>query len=181
MFSALRQGNPFYILEKGQDIKLKVGQVESISQPQPKYKTPDINNAFGMNMQMVVDITVIVDGQKMEFNQVPGNLSIADFGGTGVVISESKDSILSEVDGILQTSRQILNNIDYHKSVCNSCEDILKQLNPSFAKEKEHDAAIQDLTSQLGTIKNEFSSVKNDLSRILGFLANAEQPKTTTL
>lgn len=173
MFSALRQGNPFYILEKGSDIKLKIGQVESVSSPKAKYITPDITNAFSMNMQTTVDITILVDNEKMEFNNVPSHLSIADFGSNGVVISENKESILSELTGLLQTSKSILNNIEYHKHVVDQCEQAIRVLNPTFAKEKEHDEAIEDLTSKLNTFKNEFSSVKEDVSRILGLLTNA--------
>lgn len=172
MFSALRQGNPFYILEKGSDIKLKIGQVEKVSSLKPRYNTN--NSATFNSVLMVVDITVIVDGEKIEYNNVPGNLSIADFGNEGIVISENKESIMSEVDGLFQTSTQILNNLDYHKKVVSSCEEIFKQLNPAFAKEKEHDEAIEDLTSKFNDIKNEFSSVKNDVSKILGLLTHAE-------
>lgn len=174
MFSALRQGNPFYILEKGSEIKLKIGQVESVSSPKAKYVTPDITNAFAMNMQMVVDINVLVDNEKLEFTQVPSNLSIADFGSNGIVISENRESILAELSGLLQTSKSILDNIDYHKNIVDQCEKAIKLLNPTFAKEKEHEAAIEDLTSQINSFKNEIGSVKDNVSKILGILANAE-------
>lgn len=38
MFSALRQGSVVYILEKGENPVLKVGQVVSITQPNYGYK-----------------------------------------------------------------------------------------------------------------------------------------------
>lgn len=173
MFSALRQGNPFYILEKGSKLNLKVGQVEWVSSPKPKYNNNNVGVALSPIIQTVVDIKVIVDNEKLEFNNVPSSLSIADFG-NGVVISESKESILSEVDGIMQSSTQILNNIEYHENVVKDCEQILKQFNPVFAKEKEHDDAIEDLKSQMGNIKNEFGSVKDSISKILSLLTTAE-------
>lgn len=170
MFSALRQGNPFYILEKGEQLSLKVGQVESVSLPKPKYNTYSPSLSFGMNMETVVDITVKVGDNKMEFKQVPSNLSIANFGDKGMVISESKEAMSSEIDGMLQSSKQILNSVGYHEKMITSCEDMLKQLNPTFAKEQERDDAIETLTSQVNSIQSEFSSIKGDVSKILGLL-----------
>lgn len=37
MFQSLRQNSLFYILEKGDNLNLKVGQVVNVSNPQPKY------------------------------------------------------------------------------------------------------------------------------------------------
>lgn len=177
MFSALRQGNPFYILEKGDKPSLKIGQVESVSQPKPKYNTYNPSLTFGMNMETIVDITVKVGDEKLEFKQVPSGLSIANFGDKGVVISESKEAMTAEIDGMLQSSKQILNSIDYHDSVITSCEDMLKKLNPSFAKEQERDDAIEALTSQVNSIQTEFGSIKGDVSKILGLLTKAEISK----
>lgn len=181
MFSALRQGNPFYMLEKGEKPSLKVGQVESVSLPKPKYGTYNPSLTFGMNMETVVDITVKEGDQKLEFKQVPSSLSIANFGDKGMVISESREAMTAEIDGMLQSSRQVLNSIDYHKAVIDSCEEMLKQLNPSFAKEQERDDAIDSLTSQVNSIRSEFGTIKGDVSKILGLLTRAEAPKPVQL
>ena len=37
MFQGLRTGGLFYVLEKGDELKLKIGHVVSVSNPQPKY------------------------------------------------------------------------------------------------------------------------------------------------
>ena len=181
MFSALRQGNPFYILEKGDKLALKVGQVESVSLPKPKYNTYNPSLTFNMNMEMVVDITVKVNEEKLEFKQIPSNLSIANFGDKGVVISESREAMTAEIDGMLQSSRQILNSTSYHEKVITSCEEMLKQLNPSFAKEQERDDAIETLTTQVNSIQSEFGSIKGDVSKILGLLTRVETPKPVQL
>lgn len=174
MFSALRQGNPFYILEKGDRLNLKIGQVESVSMPKPKYNTYSPSLNFGMNMETVVDINVKVNDEKLEFKQVPSNLSIANFGDKGMVISESKEAMTAEIDGMLQSSKQIINNIEYHEKMISSCEEMLKKLNPTFAKEQERDDAIETLTSQVNSIQTEFGSIKDNVSKILGLLTKTE-------
>lgn len=40
-----------------------------------------------------------------------------------------------EVEDMLQNSKNIVNSIEYHNNVIKSCEQILKDLNPRFAKE----------------------------------------------
>jgi hypothetical protein len=79
-----------------------------------------------MNMEMVVDITVKVGDEKLEFKQIPSNLSIANFGEKGMVISESREAMTAEIDGMLQSSKQILNSTQYHERVISACEDMLK-------------------------------------------------------
>ena len=39
MFSGLRTNSIFYVLEKGEEPTLKIGQVVSVSNPQPKFPT----------------------------------------------------------------------------------------------------------------------------------------------
>lgn len=165
MFSALRQGAPLYILEKGETPNIKIGQVESVTQPRPKYAT--YNPAVGINgnMETIVDITVKINGDKKEYIGIPSNLSIHGYG--DIVISESRDAMISEVDGMLQSSQSIIDSIEYHKKMIVSCEEMLKQLNPAYAKEQERDGAIDSL-------KNEVETLRKEISRMTHLLAKSE-------
>jgi hypothetical protein len=75
--------------------------------------------------------------------------------------------MVSEVNGMLQTSKQVVENIDYHRNVVKACEDILKQLNPDYAKQQERDDALDSLKSEVG-------SLKEDMNKILNLLTKAE-------
>lgn len=164
MFSALRQGAILYIMEKADKPNIKVGYVESVTQPRPKYPTYNPALSFNSNMETLVDIIVKVDNDKKEIIGVPSNLSIHRYG--DYVISESRDAMLQEVDGMMQASKSIVESVDYHKQVIESCERMLKELNPSFAKEQERDDAIDSL-------KGEVSSLREDMSKILSLLTKA--------
>lgn len=131
MFSGVRQNNLFYILQKDNEPKLKVGQVVSVSNPQPVF-----GQSFGQSTDSFVDITVKVDGEVMEFKKLPASSSIANSGKDGVVVSDSKEVMNSEVESMLQSSQNILERIDYHKKVVENCNKILRTLNPRLAKEK---------------------------------------------
>ena len=86
--------------------------------------------------------------------------------------------MISEVDGMLQNSKNIVDNVGYHQDVIKSCEDILKQLNPAYAKEQERDTAIEDLTTQVNKMQTEFGSIKGTLSKIEGLLTRAGSIQT---
>jgi len=99
MFSTLRQGAVIYILDKSSEPTLKTGYVESVSIPRPMYKTFNPAASFGTNMQTIVDISVRVDNNKIDFEGVPSTFTIHSNGNT--VISETKEAMIQEVDSML--------------------------------------------------------------------------------
>lgn len=153
MFSALRQGSVVYILEKGENPVLKVGQVVSITQP-------NYSSNFLMNGS-TIDINVKVNNQNMDFKNVPSSQSVANY--NNAVITETKELMSNEVDNMLQSSRSIVDSVTYHNNIITSCESILKELNPRFAKEKERDEDINNLKDKMGGIESK-------MDKILGLL-----------
>ena len=156
MFSALRQGSTIYILEKKESPTLKIGQVVSLTQP-----TYNGNN-FLMNGS-TIDINVKVDNENMEFKNVPGTQSVTNY--NNVIISETKELMSSEVDNMLQNSKNIIESVPYHEKVISSCEQILKVLNPRFAKEKERDEDISKLKNKMGGIETKMDQILTLLSK----------------
>lgn len=149
MFSALRQGSVIYILEKGENPVLKVGQVVSITQP-------NYSSNFLMNGS-TIDINVKVNNQNMDFKNVPSSQSIANY--NNAVITETKELMSNEVDNMLQSSRSIVDSVTYHNNIITSCENILKELNPRFAKEKERDEDINNLKDKMGGIESKMDKI----------------------
>lgn len=161
MFSALRPGSTVYLLDKSEEPNVKIGYVENVSQPRPMYKTYNPAVSFGTNMQTVVDITVKINNEKKDVIGIPSNATIHSYG--DYVISETREAMISEVDAMLQHSKDIISSIDQHKQIIASCESILKDLNPVYAKEQERDSAIEDLTNQV----NNMQGVLNRLESLL--------------
>lgn len=155
MFSALRQGSVIYILEKGENPTLKVGQIVSITQP-------NYSNNFLMNGS-TIDINVKVGDQNMDFKNVPSSQSTATY--NNVIIAETKELMSNEVDNMLQSSKSIVDSVTYHNNVITSCENILKDLNPRFAKEKERDEDINNLKDKIGGIESKMDQILTLLSK----------------
>lgn len=153
MFSALRQGSIIYILEKGDKPVLKIGQVTSVSQP--------AYNNYLMNGS-TVNIAAKVGDSNMDFQNVSGALSVTSQ--NNVIIAETKELMSNEVDSMLQNSKNIVDSIPYHNNVISSCEEILKELNPRFAKEKERDEDISNLKDKIGGLENKMDKLISILS-----------------
>lgn len=127
-----------------------MGVVENITAPRPMYKTYNPAVSFGTNMQTVVDITVKIDGERKEFLGIPSINTIHSYG--DYVICETREGMIQEVDAMLQNSENIVASIDRHKANIDACKDILKELNPVYAKETERDEAIESLTNQMNSM-----------------------------
>lgn len=155
MFSALRQGSVVYILEKGENPVLKVGQVVSITQP-------NYSSNFLMNGS-TIDINVKVNNQNMDFKNVPSSQSVANY--NNAIITETKELMSNEVDNMLQSSRSIVDSVAYHNNIITSCESILKELNPRFAKEKERDEDINNLKDKMGGIESKMDKILSLLQK----------------
>lgn len=163
MFSGLRQGNLFYILEKGDDLSLKIGQVVSVSNPQPKYNQYPTTPTFGQP-EMFVDVKVKVGEDAIDFKQLSANLNIANSG--NVVVSDSKEAMSAEVESLLRNSKQIIESIPYHEKVISACDTMLRELNPQFAKEKEQEEKI-------GMLEEKMGGIESTLNQMMGLLSEA--------
>lgn len=152
MFSGVRQNNSFYILERKDEPKLKIGQIVSVSNP-----------SFNYGLDSTVDISVRVDEESMEFKKLPCSQSIATYG--DVVVSDSKEVMSKEVESMLQASQNVLDKIEYHQKVVENCDSILRTLNPQLAKEKERDEDINNLKSKIDGLENKMDKVLTILSK----------------
>lgn len=163
MFSALNQGSLVYILDKTNQLKYKVGEVVGISQP--KFNTNANFTNPQNNTQTFVDIKIKIDGVLNEFNAIPSNYSLVTYNNGSIIISETKQGLQTEVEAILQNSKQILNNIDVYKNNIVECENILKDLNPQFAKDKERDDQINSLANKVSDMQSALDKIVNMLSK----------------
>ena len=160
MFQGLRTNSLFYVLDKGENPNLQIGQVVSVSNPQTKY--PAFNNGFTPQpMETVVDVKVKLGDEEVDFKQLPANGQIAN--DKNLVVSDNKDAMSAEVDAMLRQSKAILESVDYNKRVVESCEGILQQLNPQIAKEKEQ-------TEKINKLEGKVSGIEGKIDKMMGWL-----------
>lgn len=147
MFSALSQGSSIYLLDKTSSPKFLVGEVVGVTQPKFNYT------------QTTVDLKVKVEDSIQEFNNLPGVNSFVTYNNGKLLISETKQGIQCEVETILNNSRNIVENIDVYKQNIEDCENILKQLNPQFAKDKERDDRLLNLETRFDGVESKLDKI----------------------
>ena len=151
MFSALSQGSSIYLLDKTSSPKYLIGEVVGVTQPKYSFN------------QATVDLRVKVDDQIQEFNNLPSINSTVTYNNGKLLISETKQGIQNEIETILFNSKNIIDNIDIYKQNIKDCENILKQINPQFAKDKERDDRLLNL-------ENRFDGVESKLDKIFNII-----------
>ena len=162
MFSTLRKGSSIYILDRTGTPEVKLGYIENVSIPRPMYPTFNPSVSLGTNMQTVVDLTVRIDNENKEFC-VPSNLSIHTYG--DYTLSETKEAMISEVDSLYQNNKDVVDSIPKRQSDMSAYKDILKKLNPVYAKEEERDTRITELSERMDNIQNYLEKIEDLLKR----------------
>lgn len=171
-FNSLGNGNPFYVLRKGEKPVLEIGVVKSKTQPRAKFPTQTPNIMSGVQMQQVIDVVVTINGRDETFTELPINVEIASRGND--TFSGSREAMLQAVDAILQTSKKAIEQIPYHKSVIAESEKMLEALNPRYAEEKKQARTIKALEERQ-------SATDAKLDSILSILQKLDSPAPSTI
>ena len=155
MFSALNQGSLVYILDKTNGVKFKIGEIVGTTVPQ-----------FAIDGSgMVMKLSVKINGNVAEYNNVPSAATIVSYNNGKLIIAETKQSIQSEVESTLHNANYIIEHIEDYKSQITQCEDVLKELNPQYAKDKARD-------EEIANIKSEVAGMKTNIDKILAAVTN---------
>ena len=155
MFSGLTQGSLVYILDKTDGVKFKIGEIVGTTVPQ-----------FAVDGSgMVMKLSVKINGNVAEYNNVPSAATIVSYNNGKFVIAETKQSIQSEVESTLHNANYIIEHIEDYKSQITQCENVLKELNPQYAKDKARD-------EEIAGIKSEVAGMKGDIAKILAAVTN---------
>lgn len=163
MFSALRQGNIVYLLDKSNGLTLKSGQVITNS---------GANLMYAATPQTVINLTIDVAGEHKEFNNIPAMQSSVNYNNGNLILIDNKELAITEVENIVSSSKHILENTSYYEKMVTDGEEVLKILNPQFAKDKARDEEIAQLKDKVG-------GMENKLDTIIGLLGKSENNNKT--
>lgn len=166
MLSGLRQGTPVYVLYKNEP-RFAVGKVAQVSNqypPQFNFQQPLNPN----NMGMMVDLSIEVDGKTETYPRIPINSTIAEFPEKGVILSETREGIVNEINVIRNASQTAIDQLDLHKRIIASCDQLLLDLNPQLKHEQEQAGKIAKLEQQLAGMSDQIAALTGMLSKSLG-------------
>lgn len=149
MFSNLNKGNVLYGLDRRDKVKWFTASIEKVI-PTMSKTTP---NMFGQLPELRLDITAIINGEQKEFQQVPSNNAIADFGEKSFVIADNKDSLYNYVKTLKETSKNIVESASYHESLIPQYDDVLNDIMPGSANNDE----VKALRNEVGSLKSQLA------------------------
>ena len=153
-FQNLRNNHQIYILHKDAVPTLEIGKITNVSVPIPKYGNTS------MYTDLILDITADIDGKSTNFQKIPANSEIADFG-NNIVIATNKNAMSSEVASMKQRSLDILNSVELHQSIIKGCDEILQVLNPEIAEKQKQEQENKALREEINSLKEMFSEFIN--------------------
>lgn len=153
-FQNLRNNHQVYILHKDIPPVLEIGKISGMTVPVPKYGTNSMYN------DLILDITVDVNGNMLNFQKIPANSDIADFG-NNIVISTNKQAMSSEVMSMKQKSLDIINSRESNESIVQGCDEILQILNPEIAEKQRQEQENKALREEINSLKEMFSEFMN--------------------
>ena len=136
-----------YVWDFKNSPKILSGPIERVSIPRPKYTT------FNPTMEMLVDITATINGERREFKDVP-NTSVADFGDNSFVLAENKETLNSYINAKYQNAKAMIENAKKQEAMLKMYEQSLEELNPSIKADKEKDKVIADLKDEMKELKS---------------------------
>lgn len=163
MFSALRQGSTVYILERANGkLACRTAQVTSVSSPQFNPANYSQGNFGG-----TINISVNDNGNSRDFGGLPTSDNLVRYNNGSIILSESRDAIISEVQNLVSNSESILDedNLTYHKNLIVDGKEILSSLNPQFAKEEA-------LNNEVKNLHERVDGIDGKLDRLLALMSN---------
>lgn len=157
MFSALNQGSLVYIVDKTDGLKYKTGEIVSTS------NNNLFNGTFGnsnFTPNGKINLKIRVDNNVIDYPEAPLNGSVASYNNGNILVCETKQNAITEIERILREAKRILENRNNYEKQVDECEAVLKDINPVFAKDKEFDDRINNLNTR-------FSNMEDKLDKVL--------------
>ena len=180
MFKQLRQHSQIYILHKGDNYNVEVGFVNSVSAPYPKFTTPPV---FGTQQELLVDITVLLNGQTVNFTRLGADTDIAESYSNNeyITITTSKEALNAELNNIKQKSIDIINSVEANKKTINECEKVLKALNPEYAERENQANEIKEINQRVDGINQRGDKIYQMLEKQNNMLNNINKNNNASL
>ena len=156
-FNSLNVGSPIFVLTKTSTVPvMQIGVLKS--------KVPLQN--FNL------DITATFDGVDKTFRNVPFGSEIATEGND--IFSGDAIKMQMAIESEMQASQQILNSVEYHRSMIEKGSGFIEKINPKYAKEKQQEREIAELKRKQKESDKKLDKMLEMLAKILPATDNAD-------
>jgi hypothetical protein len=146
-FKDLKIGGTFYIVNKD-SLELKQVKIANIT-------APHIENKINSLTQMVVDITVDVNGKPITY-VVPDNLSITYCGQD--MLTYDKTLLIDEIKAIKAINEQTVSMYQKASENVLKCDNLISELDDVYREKKANDERLAKLERMMETLLTNFTT-----------------------
>lgn len=142
----------------------KVAQISSQYPPQFNYQSP----ANPASLSPLFNLSLEIDGKTEVFERIPINTAVAEFPDKGLVVSETRDGVVNEVQAMRSLAVTELDKRSYYEQTVVNCDQILSDINPEIKREKEQASKIAKLEEQISGMSDQIAALTGLISKSLG-------------
>ncbi len=150
MFQSLRKGSLVYVLDTRETPKFYTATVKDVSVPYYPQPKP---GQFNPIQQQFINITI----ENNEPWGVPVNMDVVSK--DGLTVSMTREGLMPAITAGQKESSDIVNSCEKHKTNLEAYEQIIKDLDPSYAKAQEQEEQIKKLYEEIAELKNRIPSI----------------------
>lgn len=156
-FKDLQKSYQVYVLYKDDKIRYKMATVVSVANSRFQPLQPG-QLSYHQPQDKIVDIELSIDGVTSTY-VVRENMSVEVR--SQLTISCDREPIINEINAIMRNSKEELDNMDKHRSILESCEEVMMQLNPSMAIEKDREERISRLEKTVENMDSKMEDIRD--------------------
>ena len=165
MFQNLNKDDDVYVIDKKDEPVLRMGKFVNKTTPIPITPTQTPGLMLNMTQQYEFTMRVNVEGQEGDFPNILTTESVHNYGNT--IVCSTREAFLSEVDKLRMKSQGEIDRQELNEKTLAWCEDVSRKINPSYAKEKERDEAIANLSERLDNMEENIGSALDKILKQL--------------
>lgn len=174
MFSNLSKNQQVFIIDKREDGILRIGVVEEIKNANP-YQL----NTIGITPTLPFDLVVkYEDGSTETFPQIMPAQSVQTYNNGDIIVCDSRDMAQNEVEKINAYSRKHLELVPHFEKLLSSSEQMLRQLNPSYAKQQQTEEDIKHLKDDVRNVTDTLSEMKGMMEKVIAGISSTSKKST---
>lgn len=170
MFSNLSKSQQIFVIDKREDGVLKIGVVDEIKNVNPY----QLN--IGLQPTLPFDIVVkYEDGTLETFPQLPPNQSVFTYNNGDVIVCDSRDMAQVEIEKINMYSRKHIDLVPHYEKLLSSSEQMMRQLNPNYAKQQETDEKIKNLEDGMTQMSGTLVEMKGMMEKMIAGISSSKK------
>lgn len=169
MFGNLSKNQQVFVIDKREDGTLRIGVIDEI-------KNPYQISSLGVAPAMPFDITVkYEDGATETFPQLQPNSAVATYNNGDVIVCDSRDVAMCEAEKINTYAKRHIELVPHFEKLISSSEQMLRRLNPSYAKQQQTDDEIRNLKEDVRNVTNTLSEMRDMMEKMIDGISSTSK------